>query len=83
MRVRGCKLILTEKEYQVTEQTRPGKLTSGARIGIVNPSYWLESDRMRRAVGVFEDLGYEVILGRSTTLRENQCAGSAEERVHF
>ena len=77
----GCKLILTEKEHQVTEQIKPRKLTSGARIGIVNPSYWLESDRMQRAVGVFEDLGYEVVMGKSTGLRENQCAGSPAERA--
>jgi len=65
----------------VTEQIKPKKLTSGARIGIVNPSYWLDSDRMQRAVGVFEDLGYEVVLGKSTGLRENQCAGSPAERA--
>jgi len=65
----------------VTEQVKPKRLAAGAKVGIVNPSYWLESDRMRRAVGVFEDLGYKVILGRSTTLRENQCAGSAAERA--
>ena len=70
-----------EKEHQVTEQIKPGKLISGARIGIVNPSYWLESDRMQRAVGVFEDLGYEVVMGKSTGLRDNQCAGSPVERA--
>jgi len=36
---------------------------------------------MQRAVGVFEDLGYEVVMGKSTGLRENQCAGSPAERA--
>jgi len=65
----------------VIEQIRPGKLAAGARIGIVNPAYWLEPDRMQRAVTVFEDLGYELVLGKSTGLRENKCAGSPEERA--
>jgi len=65
----------------MTEQIKPGRLRAGARLGIINPSYWLEQDRMQRAVDVFAGLGYEVILGKSTRLRENKCAGSAQERA--
>lgn len=65
----------------VTEQIRPKRLLAGARIGIVNPAYWLESVRMQRAVDVFEELGYQLVLGKSTSLRENKCAGSPEERA--
>ena len=65
----------------MVEWIKPKKLEAGAKIGIVNPSYWLESDRMRRAVSVFTDLGYEVVLGKSTGLRENKCAGSPQERA--
>jgi len=65
----------------VTEQIRPKRLSKGARIGIVNPAYWLEPDRMQRAVTIFEDLGYELVLGKSTGLKENKCAGSPEERA--
>ena len=65
----------------VTEQIRPKRLSKGARIGIVNPAYWLEPDRMQRAVTVFEGLGYELVLGKSTGLRENKCAGSPAERA--
>ena len=75
----GCKH--TFKEALVTQQIRPKKLTAGASIGIVNPAYWLESVRMQRAVKVFEDLGYKLVLGKSTGLRENKCAGSPEERA--
>lgn len=53
----------------------------GARIGIVNPSYWLEPERLAHAVGVFENLGYELVLGKTTALRKNQYAGSAAERA--
>ncbi len=47
---------------RMAEQTKPKRLTAGARIGIVNPAYWLEPDRLQRAVGVFEDLGYDLVL---------------------
>ena len=65
----------------MTEQIKPKRLVAGARIGIVNPSYWLEPDRMQRAVTVFEELGYELVLGKSTGLRNNQCAGTPSERA--
>ena len=65
----------------MTEQVKPKRLTAGARIGIVNPAYWLEPERLQRAVSVFEDLGYELVLGKSTGLKEHQNAGSPEERA--
>ena len=65
----------------MTQQTKPGKLRAGARIGIVNPAYWLDEDRLQRAVGVFDEQGYELVLGRSTALQENQCAGSPADRA--
>jgi muramoyltetrapeptide carboxypeptidase len=65
----------------MTEQIKPAKLRAGARIGIVNPAFWLEPDRMLRAVKVFEDLGYDVVMGKSTGLKENRYAGSPEERA--
>jgi len=81
VRTDGCKSIIVLKERRVTEQIKPKRLVTGAKIGIVNPSYWLESDRMQRAVAAFEDLGYELVLGKSTGLRDNQCAGSPAERA--
>lgn len=65
----------------MTEQIKPKKLSAGARIGIVNPAYYLEPDRMHRAVRVFEDLGYEMVPGKTTGLRENRFAGSAAARA--
>ena len=66
---------------RMAEQTKPKSLSAGARIGVVNPAYWLEPERLQRAVGVFEELGYELVLGKSTRLMENQYAGSAAERA--
>jgi len=66
---------------QMTGQIKPRRLGAGARIGIVNPAYWLEEERMQRALGVFRELGYELVLGKSTALQENQCAGSPAERA--
>ena len=65
----------------MTEQIKPNRLAAGARIGIVNPAYWLEPARMQRAVQVFEELGYELVPGKSTGLRENKYAGSPAERA--
>jgi muramoyltetrapeptide carboxypeptidase len=65
----------------MTEQIRPRKLEAGARIGIVNPAYWLEPERMQRAVDVFRGLGYELVLGKTTRLQDNKCAGSPAQRA--
>ena len=65
----------------MTEQIKPRKLKAGARVGVVNPAYWLEAEKLQRAVNVFKELGYELVLGKSTGLREHQCAGSPAERA--
>jgi muramoyltetrapeptide carboxypeptidase len=65
----------------MVEQTKPGRLSAGSRIGIVSPAYWMEPERLQRAVGVFENLGYEMVLGKSTGLKESKYAGSAEARA--
>ncbi|MDH5584681.1 MAG: LD-carboxypeptidase [Gammaproteobacteria bacterium] len=65
----------------MSEPTKPKRLSPGARIGIVNPAYWLEPERQKRAVSVFENLGYELVLGKSTTLRQDIYAGAPEDRA--
>lgn len=62
-------------------QLRPRRLEPGARIGIVSPAYWIEPERLKRAVGVVESLGYELVLGKTTRLKENKFAGSPAERA--
>jgi len=65
----------------MTHKIKPRRLTAAAKIGIVNPAYWLEAERRQRAVDVFEKLGYELVLGKSTGLVQDKYAGSAEERA--
>jgi muramoyltetrapeptide carboxypeptidase len=65
----------------MAQRTRPAKLHPGARIGVVAPCYWMEDEPFRRAVGVFEGLGYEVVPGESTRLREHRFAGTPEQRA--
>lgn len=62
-------------------QLKPRRLEQGDRIGVVCPSYRIEPERLERAKGVFEGLGYEVVLGRTTRLKENKYAGSPAERA--
>jgi muramoyltetrapeptide carboxypeptidase len=65
----------------MTEQIRPRKLKAGAKVGIVSPAYWLEPESMQRAVNVFRDLGYELVLGKTSRLQENKFAGSPAQRA--
>ena len=60
---------------------RPKRLQDGNRLGIVSPAYWLEPERLERAMGVFTGLGYEVVAGESTRLRQDKYAGSPEARA--
>lgn len=62
-------------------QIKPRRLEPGARIGVVSPAYWIEPERLNRAIAVFEDLGYEIVLGKSTGLKEHKFAGSPGERA--
>lgn len=63
------------------KQIRPARLRDGATIGVVSPAYWLEPERLQRATRVFEDLGFNLQLGRSTELRQDIYAGPAEARA--
>ena len=65
----------------MTEQIRPARLQDGARIGIVSPAYWLDDERLHRAIKVFEDEGFVVVPGESTRLRQDIFAGSPEARA--
>ena len=65
----------------MAQQIRPARLNDGARIGVVSPAYWLDDERLQRAVGVFEDAGFVIIPGKSTQLRQDIFAGSPEARA--
>ena len=66
---------------RVQKSIRPPRLEPGARIGIVSPCYWMRDEPFRRAVGVFEALGYQMVPGASTRLREHRFAGTPEQRA--
>ena len=65
----------------MTEQIRPARLQDSARIGIVSPAYWLDDERLQRAIKVFEAEGFVVVPGESTRLRQDIFAGSPEARA--
>lgn len=60
---------------------RPARLHEGARIGIVSPAYWPQPERLARAIGVIEDLGYQPVLGRHLEQRQDKYAGPPEARA--
>jgi len=65
----------------VTVQIKPKRLRSASKIGIVNPAYWLDSEKQQRAVSLFKEMGYELIMGKSTELREHRFAGTPKQRA--
>ena len=62
-------------------QLKPKRLERGDRIGIVSPAYWIEPERLQRAVDVFEQQGFELVLGKTTGLKDNKFAGLAADRA--
>jgi len=62
-------------------QLKPKRLERGDRIGLVSPAYWIKPERLQRAIGVFKQAGYELVLGKTTGLKDNKFAGSAAERA--
>lgn len=62
-------------------QLRPRRLKRGDRIGIVSPAYWIEPEKLQRAIGIFEQDGYELVLGKTTGLKTDKFAGSPAERA--
>jgi len=60
---------------------KPKRLQLGSRIGIVNPAYWLETEKLQYAVKVFENMGYELVLGKLTQYREHRFAGTPQQRA--
>lgn len=65
----------------MTQQIKPKRLLKGARIGVVSPAYWLEPERLQRAVTVIEELGYKVVFSKGAGLKEHRFAGSPRKRA--
>jgi len=56
-------------------------LHANARIGIVSPAYWMQTDRMNRALEVLKGMGYSIELGACARAKDNRFAGTAEQRA--
>ncbi len=60
---------------------KPKALPDGGTIGIITPSYWFKEEYFQRTIPYFEDRGYRVKRGPTTTKQLHQYAGTPEERV--
>ncbi|HIN46197.1 MAG TPA: LD-carboxypeptidase [Candidatus Marinimicrobia bacterium] len=60
---------------------KPHRLPKGGTIGIASPAKWMAEDRLKIAAKVLIDAGYRVKFGSACHLRENQYAGSTEQRI--
>jgi muramoyltetrapeptide carboxypeptidase len=61
---------------------KPPPLKPNATIGIVSPSSWMEEQDLKTAVFIFEEKGYNLVLGESVFLRDNSFAGTPEQRAN-
>ncbi|MFQ6678680.1 MAG: LD-carboxypeptidase [Fidelibacterota bacterium] len=59
----------------------PPALTPESTIGIVSPSYWLESKIIHKTVSIFIEKGYKIIQGKSVSLKDGPFSGSPQERA--
>ena len=59
---------------------RPPALTPESTIGIVSPSYWLEPKIIDKTVSIFNERGYELLLGKSVLSKNGPFAGTPEHR---
>ncbi|MFQ6604116.1 MAG: LD-carboxypeptidase [Fidelibacterota bacterium] len=63
------------------EIMKPKAIHKGDTIGVVCPSKWAPEDQVYAVKQLFEEQGYRVVLGKTPFLRENQYAGTPEERA--
>jgi muramoyltetrapeptide carboxypeptidase len=61
--------------------TRPGRLTSGARIGVAAVSGPVQEERLDRGIGSLRSKGYEVVEASNLRARKAFLAGGDEERA--
>jgi muramoyltetrapeptide carboxypeptidase len=60
---------------------QPPKLTSGATLGIVSPSWWLKPEILEQSAALFTARGYRLVMGKTTRLKDHQFAGSPQARA--
>ena len=61
---------------------KPPALKLGAIIGIVSPSSWIDTNDLNTAKTIFENKGYNLVLGESVFLKDGTYAGKPEQRAN-
>ncbi len=61
---------------------KPNSLKPNATIGIVSPSSWMNETNLKYSISVFEEKGYNVVLGESVFLKKDSYAGTPEQRAN-
>ena len=60
---------------------KPKAFQQNSTIGIVSPSYWLDENVLKKTAKFFTDLGYNIEIGKSTSLQWGPFAGTPKERA--
>ncbi len=60
---------------------KPHALKPNSTIGIVSPSYWLKPEILEKAVSIFNDKGYKLVLGQSVSSKDGHFSGTPQERA--
>lgn len=65
----------------LVKMLKPPKLKPGAILGIVCPSYHIDSDIYQKTSQYFIQNGFEIVEGETINLQQNLYAGTPEERA--
>jgi len=60
---------------------KPKSLNMNSTIGIVSPSYWIDKKILKKTAKFFQELGYNIKLGKSNYLMWGPFAGTPKERA--
>ena len=63
------------------KKIRPPFLRKGDEVGIVSPAFAIEEGKLNSAVGILENWGLKVHVGRNALRQEGPFAGSDRERL--
>ncbi len=60
---------------------KPKSLNMNSTIGVVSPSYWIDEKILKKTTKFFQELGYNIKLGKSNYLKWGPFAGTPKERA--
>jgi len=61
---------------------KPNSLKPNTTIGVVSPSSWMNESDLKISISVFEEKGYNIVLGESVFLKKGSYAGKPEQRAN-